>query len=190
MIGRNKGFGIVIVAFSVTVFHTEVKAEPPTDQVAKWYCAYLKKGFDPKAAIANFPLEKLSNPEESTSSPKATDNDPSVVHSVESTGDDYTVTYSYQYKLSNVNDVYGMSLMVQEIAPIDPIFDTEAKRIKWLSQFGKVEEDMLGRHVGVGPAIVIGNAFQFAEWSGGSPIIRAEWFSPLDIRYAEKVCKK
>ncbi len=152
----------------------------PTSQLGQWMCSVLNEDFEPEAAIKSFPLEKLGPVKQTR---KTNDDRVSVEFVAE--GDYYEVTYSYTYKVEDVDSRYGFELVVDPQISGDEA-DNEA--MLWLAEFGTPVRDTFGFSVGGGPKMAGGDSypFNFAIWDSG--MMRAEWFYQKDIRRAASVC--
>jgi hypothetical protein len=154
-------------------------------ELANWFCKVLHSKFDINTAVASFPFGKLPAPVHN----ERTD-DGHLYESFVSENLEYRVEYSYATEKRNPSHLYGFVLLVEELRSADTaILDTQEKRTKWLSQFGKVTSAILGHQVGTGK-IGMGiddPAFKFATWTSRDGV-QAEWFSAGDIILAKKLC--
>ena len=157
--------------------------------VNEWFCNVLQRSFDPVAAIATFPLEKLP-PAVETRKVKADEEENRTRTSVKVTseGEHFTVEYSYAFRSDNVSDPYGFDLTVDANFPQPDGYAEQTA--KWLAEFGKEERSSNGRSIYAGPEIYKGGdpVFSFAR----SPVTgsyAANWWSRSDIRYAAEFCK-
>lgn len=157
--------------------------------VNEWFCNVLQRSFDPVAAIATFPLEKLPPALEAREvKVDEEENRTRTSVRVESEGEHFTVKYSYAFRSDNVSDPYGFDLTVDANYPRPD--DYTAQTAKWLAEFGKEERSSTGRSVYAGPEIYEGGdpVFSFAR----SPVTgeySAHWWNRGDIRYAAELCK-
>jgi hypothetical protein len=177
MLGRCTGAlaaGIGCLLLLLPTAHAQ-----PTTALGKWYCSVLVSDFDPEAAIAAFPLEKLGRAKQSR------ETDDNTVHvKLVALGDEYEVTYAYSYSVEDVDDRYGFRLSVDE-GPDGEFDDTE--QMLWLMEFGAPDKNFSGYRVGGGPKLPSGDQrFEFEMWSSGR--YNASWFSERDIRHAAAVC--
>ncbi len=167
------------VASMVLLAGPVAQAQPTTD-LGKWYCSVLGEDFDPQAAIAAFPLEKLKRAKET----REKDDDTTHVELI-SKGDEYEVTYAYSFNEDDVNDLYGFRLSVDEGPDME--FD-DREMMLWLTEFGAPEKDFMGYAVGAGPKSFAGadHPFAFEVWTTGRYSV--SWFEERDIRHSAKVC--
>ena len=154
-----------------------------------WLCKVLKPPFDPVAAIASFPLEKLPPATETREEEKDEEKDRTLVSvTVGSEGEHFTVEFGYRFRSDNVSDPYGFHLDIDANYPQPANYKDEGE--KWLAEFGKPERSSMGRAVYAGPEI----------YEGGDPVFRFErspltgsygagWWSRGDMRYAAELCK-
>ena len=154
-----------------------------------WLCKVLKPPFDPVAAIAAFPLEKLPPAIETREEKEDEEKDRKRVSvMVGSEGEHFTVEFSYQFRSDNVSDPYGFHFNIDANYPEPENYKEDGE--KWLAEFGKPERSSMGRAVYAGPDI----------YEGGDPVFRferspltgsygASWWSRGDMRYAAELCK-
>lgn len=157
-----------------------VASAQPTTALGKWYCSVLTEDFDPQAAMAAFPLEKLK----AAKQVRETDDDTVHVKLV-ALGNDYEVTYAYSYRTDDVDDRYGFRLSVDEGPDSD--FD-EREQMLWLMEFGAPDKNFSGYRVGGGGKMFSGTdyRFEFEMWDSGR--YNASWFDARDVRHAAGLC--
>jgi hypothetical protein len=153
-----------------------------TDPISRWYCSVLRRGFDPRAAIASFPLEKLPAPVE-----KRETDDGTTSVDLRADGEDFSVVYSYQFNLDDVNDPYGFTLSIE---PQRLGLEAFEASMAWLRGFGAPTKSLTGYAVTAGPKVAgLGGAAPFSFTVFDHIGVRhAEWFSPADIKYAAELC--
>jgi hypothetical protein len=173
--------GLFGVAIALLMCQSPALARTP---VNTWFCKVLKAPFDPKAAIAAFPLEKLPDPVETRKEDPSGDNK-SVVVSLTSEGDKYKVEFRYQFKESNVTDPYGFSLSVADTSfSQEFLHDSQ----KWLAEFGKPTQGIFGMQVAKGEPMAPGMpGFYFVAWTSVGNY-SANWFYPSYLKSAAEAC--
>lgn len=157
-----------------------------TPELSVWYCKNLHAPFNFAATASSFPFDRLGDVTGSQST-RGEPGDQRI--SVEKTakGEDYTLTYSYQYSENNVSQPYGFSLSIDENKrdfSSDPTIFPKA----WLSSLGTATYDVMGYEVGAGPPMAGTGKLptNFSYWTTGR--ILANWFSPNDISYFSTLC--
>lgn len=165
-------------------------AAKPRAPISKWFCASLTgANFDPAAAIAAFPLEKMPAAEEKRES--KTDGDGDITHYVElvAEGELFEVSYRYAFKNDEVTEPYGFSLKVY--ASSYPESDAFRDAMEgWVKEFGKPQKSIIGEAVYAGPEMYAGGPriFHIGHW-GDSAVMEAAWWSRPDYKYAQELCK-
>ncbi len=165
----------------------------PRSELSNWFCASLKRPFDPDAAFGSFPLEALGDAVE-TRTTHAFDSvfGPLryVVVSRVAQGNQYKIEYRYQFDPDDVSARRGYTLSLSPVqAPaMRDLKETEARAKNWLSEFGRPEKDQMGWRVGAGP-LAIGRVpvFHFTGWVDGT--LAADWSVESDLKYASDLCK-
>lgn len=183
--GRVHSFAVALpLAIALS---TGAEARSPVNE---WFCKVLKAPFNPKAAIAAFPLEKL--PPAIETREERTDDGGKKRTRVEweAEGEKFKVSHDYAFANDDVTDPYGFSLTVSvaDFALADSI---KPEMDKWLAEFGTPERSPIGgRAVYGGPKSEWRNEpFDFQRW-GASAVYQANWFNRDDIKYAAEVCNR
>ncbi len=174
-----------LAALAATAASGAVEARSP---VNKWYCEVLNNKFDPKAAIAKFPLEKLPPAVEEVDVKDEGEDGKRTNVTVAAEGKIYKVQYGYSYKNNDVSDPYGLDLRIYVGYPESETAKLEMD--KWLKEWGTPEKSTMGQAVYAGPPIYEDGdkVFSFERWKGSAVYI-ANWWSKGDIRYAAELCK-
>lgn len=181
---RRQGFWLGLTIALVA----SVQPATAKSSVNSWLCKIMKPPFEPVAAIASFPLEKLPPATESREE-KPSDSKRYTYNSYEmkSEGENYTVDFRYQFRSDDVSNPYGYRLTISP--SFSKLDEFNLQSDKWLSEFGKPERSPGGRAVYAGPEIYEGGdpVFTFVRAAFGQ--YGAAWWSRGDTRYAAELCK-
>ena len=158
--------------------------------VNEWFCKVLKAPFDPKVAIASFPLEKMPEPMESREERADDKGKKTTWVEWESEGETFKVSHKYAFSNDDVTDPYGFSLTVS-VADYSLSDSMKLEMDKWLAEFGPLERSQMGgRAVYGGPKSEWRDEpFDIQRW-GSSAVYQANWFNREDIKYAAEVCNR
>ncbi len=171
--------GALAAAVGLVLFAGPAAHAQPTTALGKWYCSVLVDDFDPTAAIAAFPLEKLGKAKQT----REVDEDHTAHVRLVAQGDDFEVTYAYLYNEDDVDHHYGYRLSIDTGAG-GKLDDRDA--MLWLMEFGAPEKDFSGYVVGGGSKSNDSYRFEFGIWDSGR--YYASWSGDRDIRKAAALC--
>lgn len=183
MSNRKAGYAAALIVPALVWAPGAAAARAPVNE---WFCKVLKSPFDPVAAIKAFPLEKLPDPVESERS-RGEGEDKVIYREWTASGENFEVEYSYGYRESNVSQPFGFGLRVKRESYDDA---APATALKWLREFGKPVESIMGQKVSAGPPIYKGGdqVFYFQTWDG-TGTYSANWFNAKDIQHAAELCR-
>jgi len=159
----------------------------PNSELSRWFCAAMAEPFEFEKAVAAFPLDKLSPPEETRETKESLGSVSTSVESV-AVGETWEVEYRYQFKEDNVSEPFGFTLTA---SPREfGMGRDDEPGLKWLKEFGKPVKSLLGWEVKAGPEMYPGGPqpFSFSIWSN-SDRRNAEWFYPDDVKHARELCR-